>query len=480
MGSPEGEIWPYLIFLPAEPEVLKKFLTEVLGSPISISILEKINEGTVRQKDIIQQLDYSNKTVIAHLKTLIELKVIKEEFQIEGGRRIIAYKPSSTGRWILLMFERKLSTTDLGEVLEELFSIYLDNAVELCLKSGLDFSRLESIFSKSMGEGLIKLSKSSKLEIPSALVFGSVALDTSSLLEEKGETGGSHLLYELHEFPGGSGGNVAVALSKLGVKTSFIGKLGGDRAGWQLLSEFIKDGVDVSSVIIDRDKRTSRSFIISGEVQKKRTYIYATKDTALSITIPDEINWNQMKDAEIFYIGETFLEISELIAGYGKNLGKTIIYRPTIHYLVQGLEKLEGILRNTNILIINDTGWQSLKEKGVKSLNEILEKGPDIFIITRGTKGCDTYTKDFSFHIDAYDVKSVDEIGAGDAFSAGLIAALLQEKGFEELKDCIRFASASAALATRELGARSSLPSFEEAMDLVKKEPKDVKEIELQ
>ncbi len=479
MLNPKDEIWPYLIFLPAETENLKRFLTEVLGSPISINILEKINEGTVCQKDIIKQLNYSNKTIIAHLKNLVELNVIKEDFQIEGGRRIICYKPTSIGRWILLMFERKFSTNDLGEVLEELFSVHLDNAVELCLKSGLDFSRLENIFSKSMSEGLIKLSEYSRLEMPSVLVFGSVALDTFSLLEEKGEPGGSRLLYELYEFPGGSGGNVAVALSRLSVKTSFIGKLGGDMAGWQLLSEFIKDGVDVSGVIIDKSKRTSRSFIVAGETYKKRTYIYATKDTALSITHPDEINWNLMKDAEIVYIGETFLEISELIAGYGRNLGKTIVYSPTIHYLIQGLEKLEGILRNVNVFIINETGWQSLKEKGVESKSEILERGPDIFIITRGTKGCDTYTKDFSFHIDAYKVETVDEIGTGDAFTAGLITALLQEEGFEDLKDCILFASASAALATKNLGARSSLPNFEEVMDLVKKEPKDVQEIEL-
>ncbi len=479
MNNPENEIWPYIIFLPAEPENLKKFLTEVLGSPISIDILEKINEGTVCQKDIIRRLSYSNKTILAHLKNLVELNVIKEDFQIEGGRRIICYKPTSIGRWILLMFERKFSTNDLGEMLKELFSVHLNNALELCLKSGLDFSRLATIFSRSMGEGLIKLSESSSLEIPSVLVFGSVALDTFSLLEEKGESGGSRLLYVLYEFSGGSGGNVAVALSRLGVNTSFIGKLGGDMAGWQLLSDFIKEGVDVSSVIIDRDKRTSRSFIVASETGKKRTYIYATKDTALSISNPDEISWNLMRDPEIFYIGETFLEISELIAGYGKNLGKTIVYRPTIHYLIQGLEKLEGILRNTNVFIINETGWQSLKERGIESKSEILERGPDILIITRGTKGCDTYTKDFSFHVDAYDVKTVDEIGAGDAFAAGLITALLKEKEFEELKDCVLFASASAALATRKLGPRSSLPSFEEVMDLIKKEPKDVQEIEL-
>ena len=479
MSDDQGEIWPYLIFLPAEPENLKKFLTKVLGSHISIHILEKINEGTVCQKDIIQQLNYSNKTIISHLKNLVELNVIKEDFQTERGRRIICYKPTSIGRWILLMFQRKFSTSDLGEVLEELFSIYLDNAVELCLKSGLDFSRLENIFSKAMSEGLIKLSEPSRVVMPSVLVFGSVAMDTFSMVEERGEPGGSRLLYELYEFPGGSGGNVAVALSRLGVKTSFIGKLGGDAAGWRLLSEFIKDGVDVTSVVIDKTKRTSRSFIVAGEAQRKRTYIFATKDTALSLAHPDEINWNLMKDAEIFYIGETFLEISELIAGYGSNLGKTIVYRPTIHYLVQGLEKLEGILRKTNILIINETGWKILKEKGVKSEEEILRKGPDIFIITRGKKGCDTYTTDFSFHVDAYKVEAVDESGAGDAFAAGLIAALLQEQKFKELKDCIIFASASAALATRKLGARSSLPSFNEVMDLIEREPKDAQEIEL-
>ncbi|MEM2574068.1 MAG: hypothetical protein QXF77_06615, partial [Candidatus Jordarchaeales archaeon] len=78
-----SENWPYLLFLPADPHDLRAFLLDVFGSPITLEILEKIDRGVQAQKDIIRQLRHSNKTIIFHLKNLVRLGVLEEEYKVK-------------------------------------------------------------------------------------------------------------------------------------------------------------------------------------------------------------------------------------------------------------------------------------------------------------------------------------------------------------------------------------------------------------
>jgi fructokinase len=83
-------------------------------------------------------------------------------------------------------------------------------------------------------------------------------------------------------------------------------------------------------------------------------------------------------------------------------------------------------------------------------------------IVTHGEKGATLYTARGKHHHPGYKVDVVDTTGAGDAFVAGLLVAMLeQEQQHGSINDhvaLLRFANAVGALATTAKGAIPALP----------------------
>jgi len=82
-------------------------------------------------------------------------------------------------------------------------------------------------------------------------------------------------------------------------------------------------------------------------------------------------------------------------------------------------------------------------------------------VITRGSSGCITKRGSQIIETPPYHVDTVDESGAGDAFTAGLVAGLLQ--GWE-LERTLCFAAAVGASCTRALGCSAGVFNFDEAL----------------
>ena len=84
-------------------------------------------------------------------------------------------------------------------------------------------------------------------------------------------------------------------------------------------------------------------------------------------------------------------------------------------------------------------------------------------IITLGDKGAYFANNEESFHANAIDLKDsvVDSTGAGDAFNGGFAVALTENER-HNIKDSIKFASATAGLSTTKIGTANSMPSRDE------------------
>ena len=165
------------------------------------------------------------------------------------------------------------------------------------------------------------------------------------------------------------------------------------------------------------------------------------------------------------YIGEVFIEVAELIASFAKSRGKKVIFRPGQTIITFDQEKVKGILRNVDVLILNSRGWELMKSDSNSTDGDFLKFGPEAVMVTKGAAGCETYTKDGKFVTPAFAVEAVDSTGAGDAFSAGLISAILERKS---LMDAVRYALAVSAIKVMKKGPRGGPPTRFEVEEFIK------------
>jgi len=161
VNSMKQKIYPYVVFLPAKQK--DNVLLAIFGSKAAVDILKfSIIQGVsnkIYQKDLIEKLSYSNKTVIKHLKSLTRLGVLKEQMEkTEVKNRTVwvkSYSLSDLGKWfaLLLAKEKALSDEEKSEILKNAFRAYIGWIKTLSEKLNVDQSVLKKIFTEEMKTG---------------------------------------------------------------------------------------------------------------------------------------------------------------------------------------------------------------------------------------------------------------------------------------------------------------------------------------
>ena len=154
MGLLDRELHPYVVFLPSDEKV--RMLGAIFGSRAAVDILKlALSQGVskkIYQKDVIEKLSYSNKTVIGNLKSLTRLGVLMESMEKaeKQGRTVWVktYLLSDVGKWfaLLLADEKDLSQKEKAEILQSLFRAYIKWVKDLSAKLNVDQSILREVF----------------------------------------------------------------------------------------------------------------------------------------------------------------------------------------------------------------------------------------------------------------------------------------------------------------------------------------------
>ncbi|WP_018247303.1 aminoimidazole riboside kinase [Orenia marismortui] len=287
--------------------------------------------------------------------------------------------------------------------------------------------------------------------------------------------------------PGGAPANVAVGLSRLGAKSSFVGKVGDDVLGIFLKETLEEKGVNTESMVLTDEARTGLVFVTLDESGERSFsfYIDPSADTFLS---KEDINEDIFKENKILHFGSISLihEPARTATKYAvkkaQENGMLISYDPNLRLNLWSNEAVakEGIismLSEADILKISDEELEFITgEDNVESGVEILKAEYDIPLIyvTFGSKGSYYYYKDQLEFVETMKVETVDTTGAGDAFVSGILYNLNKtEKSIEEfdngfLNYTSKFASISGALAASQKGAMSALPTLEEVEKILK------------
>ena len=236
--------------------------------------------------------------------------------------------------------------------------------------------------------------------------------------------------------PGGAPANLAVAASRLGAQTAFIGKVGADAFGRYLKEVLAENKVDVSGMAVDADHPTTMA-VVSVDATGERDFSFYRSANADVMLCKEDISDEALKAAKIVHFGSVSLTADPSrtatlkTAEYAKSLGKIISYdpnfRPPLWDSVENAK--EQMLRGLALADIVKVSEEELEllsgtadlEKGSSIL---AEKGPSLILVSLGAKGAFYRLGEMTGRQPTFDVKTIDTNGAGDSFFGAVLHRL--------------------------------------------------------
>ena len=275
------------------------------------------------------------------------------------------------------------------------------------------------------------------------VVVGSANLDLVARTPRLPRPGETVTGSQYFESCGGKGANQAIAASRAGARTAFIGAIGKDHAGETLRAAFTSNNVDTTA-LQTVEVSTGRALIGVGDDGENSIIVVPGANHAITV---GEIQQNArtISSARVLLCQ---LEVPIEVVQTAFSLAGTDTLRilnpaPAVPLTSELLALVDVIIPNEHELKLLG-GADALFKHGIKTI-----------IVTQGAQGATLITQDAQTKIQPYVVVPVDSTGAGDAFCA-MIAARLAIG--EPMAEALKAAVVSGALTTLVAGAVPSLP----------------------
>ena len=179
---------------------------------------------------------------------------------------------------------------------------------------------------------------------------------------ENGVSGQGNPMFEAN--PGGAPCNVLAMLSKLGHKTSFIGKVGKDFFGEQLKSAVTEVGIHADSLYMDEEVHTTLALVHTGPDGDRDFSFYRNPGADMMLT-EAEIPAEQIQDSRIFHFGtlsmthEGVRAATRKAVGIAKESGAVVSFDPNLRpplwkSLDDAKEQVRYGLAHCDVLKISD------------------------------------------------------------------------------------------------------------------------------
>jgi len=268
---------------------------------------------------------------------------------------------------------------------------------------------------------------------------------------------------------GGAPANVAVRLAALGPAPFLWTRLGAGPFGTYLAETLDAHGIPEEFVIRDETAKTTLAFV-AHEEDADRAFTFYRDGTADTRFTPGTVPGGTLADVSWVVVGGVCLATEPArsamldLAERAQEHGCAVVFDPNARPELWGDDFpeafAEACLRSTVVKATpEDLAAAGIHGTPEEMLDALLDLGPTTAVLTLGNEGAvATATDDAPWgpteveHA-GYAVDVVDATGAGDAFLAGLVRALVDGRG---LDGALAFANATAAVATTSEGAMSA------------------------
>lgn len=272
-------------------------------------------------------------------------------------------------------------------------------------------------------------------------------------------SGSKLLIQRLVLLSGGGGTNSAVGFSRLGFKTAFLGKLGGDTNGDFVLQELQREGVEFIGA---REGVTGTSVILDNLEHDRTILVYKGANNTLRMDEVGAVNCNWIYISSM--LGDSFHTVLEVV----KRSHAQIAFNPSNYQVELGLSVIQPLIDKVDVLVMNKEeackiiGWQPEADPPIAELmRELAKMPPRLFAITDGECGAYAYDREVLYYGGPTPNLAIEETtGAGDAFATAFTAAFALGKSAEF---ALRLGMANAESVLTSRGAKEKLLTRDQA-----------------
>ena len=300
---------------------------------------------------------------------------------------------------------------------------------------------------------------------------------------QNGLSGQGNMMMEAN--PGGAPCNVLAMLQKLGKKTAFMGKVGGDFLGKMLAGVVADAGINTDNLKYDSEVHTTLAFVHTYEDGDRDFSFYRNPGADIMLSA-DEVDESIIKDTRLFHFGSLSLtyEVSraatQKAVAAAKEAGCIITFDPNLREplwktLDEAHEQIEWGMKQCDVLKISDneiqwfTGREDFDE-GIKLLQNTYNI--PLILLSMGRDGSRAYYGDVMAEAKPFiHENTIETTGAGDTFCACVLNYIL-DNGLDDLDEdklteMLTFANAAASIITTRKGALKVMPERSEVETLI-------------
>lgn len=256
---------------------------------------------------------------------------------------------------------------------------------------------------------------------------------------------------------GGGPANTAKALASLGLDTSFVGGISSDEYGSLISAELNSHGVDFG--LVNRSDLPTALAVVSLDGKGSASYEFKLEKTATF----DFSGWLPSGAPAVLHVGTlaTIVEpgASELFkwACGLSDSGVKIVFDPNVRssYLSDVDLYRSYFEMWVGISDVVKASVEDMEFLGY-SVDEVLDLGAELLVVTKGGEGLVGYMKDVEMAVTGVSVSVVDTVGAGDTVGAVLVEGIVKygELNVENLESVLSRAAVAAAITCTRAGAK--------------------------
>ncbi|MGZ0228749.1 MAG: sugar kinase [Acidimicrobiales bacterium] len=277
---------------------------------------------------------------------------------------------------------------------------------------------------------------------------------------------------------GGAESNVARNCAALGLRTSWVSRLGTRVAGPMVHDVIAGDGIDTSAVTFSEDAPTGLMIKDSPEAQPRVQYY--RRFSAASQMSETSVDIQHCLDTTVLHLSGITLALSEscsdlvlalLNAPSSALRSFDLNWRPALWPSKAPAEFLAGVANRADIVFVGldeaEAVWGLSDPADVRAL---LDR-PKYLVVKDGAAGVYTYVHGIVRFEPALSGAVIDPIGAGDAFAAGFLYGIVKHP--DDVKRCQRLGhivAMSSVSNHNDVGRPPSWPTIDQMLDLPAKD----------